>query len=112
MKRHEAPPRSIPDHGHVQREKPLPVKARRQRIPKKNPPRPSKSKEKPPGVLLPDLQGVAPDKPVTPEYRLVECILLWAAVMQGRWPRKRGAIKATARHYFTAARIHDAKNHA
>jgi hypothetical protein len=62
--------------------------------------------------LLPDLQGVPPHKPVTPEYRLVECILLWAAVMQGRWPRKRGAIKATARHYFPAGRIHDAKNHA
>jgi hypothetical protein len=65
-----------------------------------------------PRVLLPFVQAVAPYKPVTPEYRLVECILLWAAVMEGRWPRKRGAIKATALHYFPAARIHDTKNHA
>jgi hypothetical protein len=55
---------------------------------------------------------VAPDKPLTQEYRLIECILLWAAVMKDRWPRKRGAIKAAALHYFIAARAHDDKNHA
>jgi hypothetical protein len=96
----------------VHGEKPLPFKASRSGLFAKDPPRKKKSKKVPSPLLLPDLQRVAPYKPLIPEYRLVECILLWAAVMEGRWPRKRAAIKATARHYFPAARIHDAKNHA
>jgi hypothetical protein len=66
----------------VQGEKPLPVKARRKRIPKKNPPRPAKSQKKPSGVLLPDLQGLAPDKPVTPPYDENGCIEFACAIIK------------------------------
>jgi hypothetical protein len=49
-------------------------------------------------------------KKTTP-YRVTECLLLWAAVMEGRWPKKRAAIKATFRHYLPAARSHDNRTH-
>jgi hypothetical protein len=66
----------------VQREKPLPVKARRERLSAKNPPRPPQSQEKPTGVLLPDLQGVAPDKPVTLPYDDEACIEFACAIIK------------------------------
>lgn len=43
-------------------------------------------------------------------YRLTECLVLWAAVMQGRWPRKKAAIKATVLHYLHAAKLHDSQH--
>lgn len=50
-------------------------------------------------------------KKTSPSYLLAPSLLLWAVAMEGRWPKKRKAIKATFRHYLAAAKLHDAIFH-